>query len=230
MQDVNGSPKSVRLVRGCPERRWSLAVGWVYRLRRYFLTGLLVLVPAWGTFLILSALVTTIDGWVLDVIGPAVKSDVPGVELTIGFGLMLLTGVFATHVLGQKLVRWADDLVQRIPLVRSIYLTLRSMADLFQFRDRFGRSTVVVFPFPRDGLWALGFVMGVAPPALQVAPVGRLLMVFVPTAIHPFTGYLAFVPEGRAHPVNLLPEDAIKMEFSAGLYRPRPQWLAPPAE
>jgi uncharacterized membrane protein len=84
---------------------------------------------------------------------------------------------------------------------------------------------VIVFPFPREGLWAIGFVMGVAPPALQVSPLGTLIMVFVPTAIHPFTGYLAFVPEAQAVLVNLLPEEAMKMEFSAGLYRPRRTWL-----
>ena len=58
--------------------------------------------------------------------------------------------------------------------------------------------------------------MGTAPSVLQVAA-GRLLMIFVPTAIHPFTGYLAFVPEDQVHHLNLLPEDAMKMEFSAGL-------------
>jgi uncharacterized membrane protein len=85
----------------------------------------------------------------------------------------------------------------------------------------------VVFPFPRDGLWAIGFVIGVAPPALQVAP-ASLLMVFVPTAIHPFTGFLAFIPQPQLRPINLPPEDAIKMEFTAGLYKPETGWLQAP--
>jgi uncharacterized membrane protein len=74
-------------------------------------------------------------------------------------------------------------------------------------------------------LWAIGFIMGVAPRALQVSSLGTLVMIFVPTAIHPFTGYLALVPEDRVVLVNLLPEEAMKMEFSAGLYRPRHAWL-----
>src|SRR5207249_11911879 len=113
----------------------------------------------------------------------------------------------------------------RIPLVRVVYPTLKSMADLFNFRARFGQSTVIVFPFPRDGLWAIGFIMGIAPPTLQVSSDGPLVMVFVPTAIHPFTGYPALVPQDRTVLVNLLPEEAMKMEFSAGLYRPRQAWL-----
>ena len=107
-------------------------------------------------------------------------------------------------------------------------MTLKGMTDLLQFRSRFGRSTVVAFPFPRDGLWAIGFVMGTAPSALQVAPATSLFMVFVPTAIHPFTGFLAFVPQPQLRPINLLPEDAIKMECTAGLYKPETGWLRAP--
>lgn len=198
---------------------------WLQRIRRYFFAGLLVLVPAWGTFLILQTLFTTLDGLLVDLLGTAAKSDIPGLGLMFLLGLIPLTGVIATHILGQRMLKWAETGVERIPLVRSVYLTIKGMTDLFNFRARFGRSTVVVFPFPREGLWALGFIMGEAPVGLQVAPTGPLAMVFVPTAIHPFTGYLAFVPKSRVIPINLPPEEAMKMEFSAGLYRPRPGWL-----
>ncbi|MBK9111256.1 MAG: hypothetical protein IPM88_06115 [Nitrospira sp.] len=71
--------------------------------------------------------------------------------------------------------------------------------------------------------------MGSPPAALQIAPMVELVMVFVPTAIHPFTGYLALIPKTQLHPLNLLPEEALKLEFSAGLYRPLPGWLTSPA-
>jgi uncharacterized membrane protein len=67
--------------------------------------------------------------------------------------------------------------------------------------------------------------MGATPPSLRLAEKGPLIMIFVPTAIHPFTGYLAFIPREKAYPINLAPEDAMKMEFSAGLFHPRPGWL-----
>lgn len=69
--------------------------------------------------------------------------------------------------------------------------------------------------------------MGVAPPSIQVVPSQTLCMVFVPTAIHPFTGFLAFIPEQALHPINLQVEDAMKMEFSAGFYQPKNGWLSP---
>jgi len=194
-------------------------------LRRHFVAGLFILLPAWGTFLILSTLFTTLDGLISDVLGPTGNAEVPGLGLATLILLILLAGVIATEVVGQRLVNRAEEWLTRIPIVRTIYVTLKGMTDLFKFRERFGRSTVVVFPFPRDGLWALGFVMGLAPRPLQVMPTGPLLMVFVPTAIHPFTGYLAFVPKAKVHPVSLPPEDAMKMEFSAGLFRPQTAWL-----
>lgn len=193
-------------------------------LKRYFLTGLFVLVPAWGTFLILQTLFVTVDGLLVDLLGEAANPEIPGLGVVGVFGLIFLTGVFATYFLGERLVRWTEEWVRRIPFVRAIYLILKGMTDLFNFRARFGQSAVVAFPFPRDGLWALGLVMGPAPAELH-ARLGPLIMVFVPTAIHPFTGYLAFIPTHKVVPINLPPEEAMKMEFSAGLYHPKSRWL-----
>jgi uncharacterized membrane protein len=198
---------------------------WLHKIKRYFITGLIVIVPAWGTFLILQTLFVTIDDLLRDFLGPAIMADVRGLGVLTMLCIILLTGVIATQFLGQRLVHWTEERVQRIPIVRSVYLTLKGMTDVFTFRERFGRSTVVVFPFPRHGLWALGFVMGMAPSALQIAQGKSLAMVFVPTAIHPFTGYLAFIPQARLFPIDLPPEEAMKVEFSAGLYRPKSGWL-----
>jgi uncharacterized membrane protein len=197
-------------------------------LSRYFFTGLLILVPTWATFLILSALLSAVDRMIATLLGQVGVIATPAIGLLL-FGLLVITaGALATHVLGSQIIAWTERWIAQIPLVRSIYLTIKGMTDLFQFRSRFGRSTVIAFPFPRDGVWALGFVMGVAPRAVQVEPSVNLLMVFVPTAIHPFTGYLAFVPQAQIRPLNLLPEDAMKMEFSAGFFKPAEGWLGAP--
>jgi uncharacterized membrane protein len=188
---------------------------------KIFLAGLLLIVPAWATLFILLALFRALDG----LVGAYIPYPMPGLGVLLLVLLLLLAGALSTHVLGQHVLERLERRLERIPLVQSIYLTLKGMTDLFHFRSRFGRSTVVAF---RDGLWALGFVMGTAPPALQIGAVARLLMVFVPTAIHPFTGYLAFVPEDHVHRLNLLPEDAMKMEFSAGLFKPQRGWLQSP--
>lgn len=185
------------------------------------MTGLIVLVPAWATFLILSTLFTTLDG----LVGRYMLNPLPGLGLLLLITLLVLAGFIADHVIGQGLFERLEQRIERIPLVQSIYLTLKGMTDVLNFRSRFGRSKVVAFPFPRDGCWALGFVMGIAPPSVQVEPSDTLFMVFVPTAIHPFTGFLAFIPEHALRPINLPVEDAMKMEFSAGFYKPKTGWL-----
>jgi uncharacterized membrane protein len=197
-------------------------------LSRYFLTGLLVLLPTWATFLILSALLSAVNRAIADMLGQVGVIAPPFIGVLLFVLLVLAAGAFGTHLLGSRIIASIEQWIAQIPLVRSIYLTIKGMTDLFQFRSRFGRSTVIAFPFPRDGVWALGFVMGPAPQAVQIDPATTLLMIFVPTAIHPFTGYLAFVPQPQVRPLNLLPEDAMKMEFSAGFYTPAEGWLAAP--
>lgn len=197
-------------------------------LSRYFLTGLLVLLPTWATFLILSALLSAVNRAIADMLGQLGVIAPPFIGVLLFVLLVLAAGAFGTHLLGSRIIASIEQWIAQIPLVRSIYLTIKGMTDLFQFRSRFGRSTVIAFPFPRDGVWALGFVMGPAPQAVQIDPATTLLMIFVPTAIHPFTGYLAFVPQPHVRPLNLLPEDAMKMEFSAGFYKPAEGWLAAP--
>ncbi len=197
------------------------------QLKRYFFTGLFILVPAWGTLLILYTLFDALDHLTVDLIGNLLGMKLPGTGIISFFLLVLWTGLGATHLVGQRVHRAMENSLQRIPFVRSIYHTLKSMADVLKFRERFGHSKVVAFPFPRNGLWALGFDMGFPPTWLQIDPQVRLVMVFVPTAIHPFTGYLAFIPESKLSRIRLRPEEAMKMEFSAGLYRPLAGWLAP---
>jgi uncharacterized membrane protein len=183
--------------------------------------GLIVLVPAWATLLILSTLFTALDG----VVGRYLVYPFPGLGLLLLVVLVILVGVIGDQMIGRGLFERLERRIEQIPLVQSIYLTLKGMTDLVNFRSRFGHSTVVAFPFPRDGCWALGFVMGMAPVSLQVDRAQTLMMVFVPTAIHPFTGYLAFIPDTALKPINLPVEEAMKMEFSAGFYSPRAGWL-----
>ncbi|MCX5723463.1 MAG: DUF502 domain-containing protein [Nitrospirae bacterium] len=197
-------------------------------LWKYSLAGLLLLVPAGVTVLIFSTLFHALNGLIQDLPWNIGARERPGVSLVVFLLLVVLVGAIATHVIGRRMIIQAERWIAQIPLVRSVYVTLKGMTDLLNFRTRFGRSTVVAFPFPRDGLWAIGLVMGVAPPSLQVAPATSLLMIFVPTAIHPFTGFLAFIPQSQVRPINLPAEEAMKMEFTAGFYKPAAGWLQAP--
>ncbi len=194
-------------------------------LWKYSLAGLLVIVPAWVTVLIFSTLFHALNDLINDLPWNIGAQQRPGLSLVLFLLIVVVFGAICTHVVGQRVIARTERWIEHVPLVRTIYSTLKGMTDLLNFRARFGRSTVVAFPFPRDGLWAIGFVMGTAPTALQVTSPTCLLMVFVPTAIHPFTGFLALVPQPQVRPINLPPEEAIKLECTAGLYKPAAGWL-----
>jgi uncharacterized membrane protein len=195
-------------------------------LRRHFLTGLVVVVPIWGTFLILKTLFTTLDGALGNLFGPGLSSSIPGPGALALLLVILITGALASNLMGERLLKSSEKALLRIPLVRSIYTTFKSVTDIFAFMDRQRENRIVLLPFPRQGLYAIGLLMGEAPDALQLAPQGRLSLIFVPTAPHPFTGYLALVLNHELIPLTMGFHDAMKMEFSAGLYIPQPAALS----
>jgi len=196
-------------------------------LQRRFLTGLVVVVPLWGTFLILKTLFTAIDGALVAVLGHAASSSIPGLGALTLILLIFATGIVASNLLGERLVKASEAALLRIPLVRSIYTTFKSITDIFAFMDRQREGRIVLLPFPRHGLYAIGLLMGEAPEALQCSPSGRLSLAFVPTAPHPFTGFLALVLSHELIPISMGFHDAMKMEFSCGFFVPALPATAP---
>jgi len=192
------------------------------QVQRYFLTGLAVIVPLWGTFLILKTLFTAVDGALADVLGPAASSSIPGLGALILILLIVTTGAVASNLLVRRLIKASEAALLRVPLVRSIYTTFKSITDIFTFMDRQRENRIVLIPFPRLGLYAIGLLMGEAPEELQCSPSGRLSLVFVPTAPHPFTGYLSLVLDHELIPMSMGFHDAMKMEFSCGFFIPAP--------
>lgn len=190
------------------------------RLRRLFLTGLVVVVPIWGTVLILTTLFRTLDRALADLLGPAVSSSIPGLGLLTLVLVIFLAGILASNFLGVRLLKAGEAALLRVPGVRAIYATFKSLTDIFSFLDRGRDNRVVLIPFPREGLYAIGLLIGDAPEDLQRSAHGRLRLIFVPTAPHPFTGYLALVLQHEVIALSMGFDDAMKMEFSCGLYLP----------
>jgi uncharacterized membrane protein len=106
-------------------------------LSRYFFTGLLILVPTWATFLILSALLSAVDRLIATLLGQVGVIATPVIGLLLFCLLVITAGALATHVLGSQILASTERWIAQIPLVNSIYLTIKGMTDLFQFRCRF---------------------------------------------------------------------------------------------
>lgn len=190
-------------------------------LRRYFLTGLLVVTPIWGTVLILKTLFVTVDG----ILGDAVAEMVPGHYIP-GLGIVMLilliftVGLLAANFMGRQIVKIWEDLLSRLPLVRGIYSTLKSMMDILSFSERGSYRRVVLIQFPKNGHYCFAFVTGVTKGETTALGQDPLVHVYVPTSPNPTSGYFLLVPEREVTSVDITVEEAMKLIVSGGLYSP----------
>ena len=190
-------------------------------LKRYFLTGLLVVTPIWGTFLVLKTLFVAVDGILGDLLAQLVPNHyVPGLGIITLILLVFATGLFATNFIGTQVVKLWEEWLQRVPLVRGIYSTLKSMMDIVSFSERGSYKRVVLIQFPKNGHYCFAFVTGVTKGDLPDLTQEPLVHVYVPTSPNPTSGYFLLVPEREVTSVNISVEEAMKLIVSGGLYSP----------
>jgi uncharacterized membrane protein len=190
-------------------------------LKRYLLTGLLVVTPIWGTILILKALFMTVDSILGDILAQlAPNYYVPGLGVAMLILLIFLAGLLTANFMGQAIVNIWEDWLNRLPLVRGIYSTLKSMMDILSFSDRGSYRRVVLIQFPKNGHYCFAFVTGVTKGESTALSEEPLIHVYVPTSPNPTSGYFLLVPEGEVTSVDISVEEAMKLIVSGGLYSP----------
>ncbi len=191
-------------------------------LKRYFLTGLLVVTPIWGTVLVLKTLFVTVDGILGSVLAKLVTPDyyVPGLGILTLVLLIFATGLLATNIIGWQIVQWWEEWLHRVPVVRGIYATLKSMMDILSFENREKYNRVVLIQFPKNGHYCFAFVTGVTQGQVQAIASEPLVNVYVPTSPNPTSGYFLLVPEKEIVPLDMSVEEAMKLIVSGGLYQP----------
>ncbi|NKB81991.1 MAG: DUF502 domain-containing protein [Nitrospirales bacterium] len=199
-------------------------------LNRYFLTGLLVITPIWGTVLVLKTLFVTVDSILGNMLAEAVTKDyyVPGLGILTLVLLIFLAGIMATNILGRQMVKRWETLLDRVPIVRGIYATLKSMMDILSFKQREKYNKVVMIQFPKDGNYCLAFVTGETREEVQVLADEPLIHVYVPTSPNPTSGYFLLIPEHEVLSVDLSVEEAMKLIVSGGLYSSSKSMGVPP--
>jgi uncharacterized membrane protein len=190
-------------------------------LKRYFLTGLLVVTPIWGTILILKTLFVTVDGILGDVLAKLAPDHyVPGLGIVALILLIFVVGLFAANFIGRQIVKHWEDWLHRLPLVRGIYSTIKSMMDILSFSDRGSYHRVVLIQFPKNGHYCFAFVTGVTKGEATAWAQEPLVHVYVPTSPNPTSGYFLLVPEREVTSVDISVEEAMKLIVSGGLYTP----------
>jgi len=190
-------------------------------LKRYFLTGLLVIIPIWGTILILKTLFVSLDRILGDLLVQLVPSHyVPGLGILALIILVFVTGLFATNFMGRQVVKWWEKCLDRVPLVRGIYSTLKSVMGIVSVSEQASYNRVVMIQFPKNGHYCIAFVTGVTKGEIQDFAQEPLIHVYVPTSPNPTSGYFLLVPEHEVTSIDISVEEAMKLIVSGGLYSP----------
>ena len=190
------------------------------QLKRYFITGLLVITPIWGTYLVLSTLLRFLEGFLGNFLKGIGKFYIPGMGIITLVVLIFLVGVLTTNFIGRKVMSLWERAMNKVPLVRGIYTVFKHIVDTLSLQGKEHFNRVVIVEFPRDGVYALGFVTGVTRGEIQNLTRETVVNVFIPTTPNPTTGYFVFVPENKIIPLTMGVEDAMKMLISGGLYTP----------
>ncbi len=201
------------------------AVRFVLSVRRYLITGLLIWVPLGITFWVLKAIVTTMDQSL--VLLPAswrprelLGFDVPGLGVLLTFLIVFVTGLFAANVLGQRLVQGWESLLGRIPVVKSIYNSVKQVSDtLFSSSGQAFRKALLV-EWPRPGMWTIAFLTGAPGGDVSSHLKGDYISVYVPTTPNPTGGYFVMLPRSSVIELEMSVDEALKYIISMGVAPP----------
>jgi uncharacterized membrane protein len=197
--------------------------------RKYLITGLLIWLPLGITLLILE----TIIGWMdqsLLLLPPTWRPEallgfrIPGLGALLAVAVVFLTGVLARNIVGRRLVLWWEGMLGRIPIVRSIYSSVKQVSDTMLSPKGNAFRKVVLVEFPQPEQWTLAFVVG-EPTGVVVERLGGeagdgWVTVYVPTAPNPTSGYVLMMPVSRVRDVDVSIDDALKYHVSLGVVEP----------
>jgi len=198
------------------------------RLRRYLVAGVLVWLPILATVWVVRFLVQLMDRTLLllpaKVRPEALGFSLPGLGAVFAFVVLLVTGILVTNLVGRQLVGFWEQLLKRIPLVRSIYGGVKSFAEsVFLQSNSFRR--VVLVEYPRIGVWSIGFVTSDQLAEISAHTGESQVCVYVPTAPNPTSGFIFMLPRRSVIELSMSVDAAMKMIITCGVVAPPP----PPA-
>jgi len=182
-------------------------------LKKYFITGLLVLIPLWVTYYVLSGLLGMIDGLLGDLPSLVIGFRFPGMGIITLVLFILIVGILSANYIGTHLVRWNDNLMQKVPIVRGIYTTVKRITETFSVKHNF--KGVGLVEYPRKGCYSIGFVTSNIQ-EMDGLP-GACVSVFIPTTPNPTAGFLLILPEQEVTRLNITVEEGMKFIISLGL-------------
>lgn len=198
------------------KRKWSL--------RRYLVAGVLVWLPVLATLWVIKFLVGLIDQTLLllpaDYRPQAVLGvPLPGLGAVFAFAVLLITGLLVTNLVGRRFVAYWERVLQRIPLVRSVYGGVKGFTESVFSNDKSFRK-VVMIEYPRTGVWSIGFVTSDNMQEISAKLGAQQVCVYIPTAPNPTSGFIVMVPQEKVLELNMSVDAAMKMIITCGVVVP----------
>jgi uncharacterized membrane protein len=194
-------------------------------LKRYFITGLLIWVPLAITAWVLALIVRTMDQSLL-LLPQAIHPErllgiyIPGIGAVMTLLVVFLTGLITANIIGQKLVRFWEGVLARIPVVKSIYYSVKQVSDtLFNGNGEAFRKVLLV-RYPHPEAWAVAFQTGSPPREVSQHSDDEMVSVFIPTAPSPVNGFFFFVRRRDTVELDISVDDALKYIVSMGVVVP----------
>jgi uncharacterized membrane protein len=196
-----------------------------YMLRKYLISGLLIWIPILVTMAVISFIIDLVDQ-TLPYLPDHIQPDklfgvhIPGLGVLFTVLILFTTGLVATNFFGRRLVALVERLLEKIPLVRSIYRSTKQVTvTLFSPNSQSFRK-VVLIEYPRQGVWTVAFQTGNGLPTLKLPITTELITVFVPSTPNPTSGFLLLVPKSQAIELDLSIDEALKLVISLGVVPP----------
>ncbi len=196
------------------------------RLRAYFLAGILVTAPISITLYVTYAFFAFIDQNVNKIIpdqwyqGVYGGTTLPGLGLVAAVVFFIVVGWFATNFFGRLFIRLAEYIVDRMPVIRTLYSAIKQIFETIMASKSQAFREVVMMEYPRKGVWSIGFVTGKSEGEVQRVTKEDTINVFVPTTPNPTSGYLLFVPRKELIFLDMSVEEGVKLVVSAGIITP----------
>ena len=193
--------------------------------KRFFVTGLLIWVPLGITYWVISTIVKTLDGIIPPHISPKALFglDIPGFGLLAVVAVVLVTGALGANLLGRRLVDLWEGLLARIPLVRSIYSSVKQVSDTILAPNGQAFRQAVLVQYPRQGLWTIAFVTGKPSHEIENKLPADCVSIYVPTTPNPTSGFFLMLPRAELIPLSIGVDAALKYVVSMGTVPPSAQ-------
>ena len=192
------------------------------KLRNYFVTGVIVLIPIGFTLYLSKFLINFSAKLVPSGLNPNtyLTYAIPGIEIILTIIFITIVGGLSLSFLGKKFLQIIDDLFKRIPILRTIYSAIGQMTDSFRNQDG-NKKSVVLLEYPRKGSWAVGFATKENTGEIKSKTNKNLINVFVPTTPNPTSGFLLMIPNEDLIYLDMTFEEASKFIVSAGTSSPK---------